>query len=110
MSDIVKTPAEMESVQWLPAPFPGAEIKLLANDEASGSNAFLIKLDPGVELAAHKHPSVEQNWVLDGEIECQGKVLGPGSFMFCPAGTEHGPFKSVNGGTMLCFFSGPVGL
>lgn len=105
MEEILLNENDME---WADAPFPNARLKVLKTDEKTGEITFLAKLDAGAELPAHKHPSSEAVYVLDGDIDFKDKTHVAGTYYYTPRGIEHGPFKSTKGCTLLCIFDGPM--
>jgi len=85
-------------VEGKPVSDPGAKhvtIRVLMGDEAGASNFTMrhFEVAPGGQTPYHTHPWEHEVFVLSG----QGKVLrkggetgvGPGSFVFVPAGEEH---------------------
>ena len=99
-----------ESVlQWLPVSVlhAGASEMILYKDEATGTYARLLKLEPG-----HKgnpvpmtHDFDEVVYNLSGEIvdDFTGKVYGPGTYAVFPAGQQHGPYSCPGGSVAIEF-------
>ncbi|MBC8182622.1 cupin domain-containing protein [candidate division KSB1 bacterium] len=77
----------------------GTQIKMLR--EHGESQTFLLKLPARFDLEGHAHIATEQHFVLDGEYESDGKKYGRGSYRLIPARTNHGPFISKFGATIL---------
>ncbi len=63
--------------------------------------AVLLKLDPGFEMEAHSHDRVENNYVLEGMFESQGREYPAGSFRRVPRLAVHGPIRSRGGAVVL---------
>jgi anti-sigma factor ChrR (cupin superfamily) len=57
-----------DQLEWKPSPFPGIQIKVLYEDKARGEMTCLLKWEPGASLPMHKHPELEQTWVLEGSF------------------------------------------
>ena len=83
-----------KDVEWMGTSVsPGIKRKVLALDKETKAHAVLSRYQPGVVFPRHTHRCMEQGYVLEGECEYQGKILGPGTHIIFPAGCEHGPFK-----------------
>ena len=89
------------NIQWQEAGgYPtGTRIKIL-RDEGS-VRTFLLKLPPGFRMEAHSHLATEQHFVLEGQYESGGKIFDTGTYRLIPGGTNHGPFSSEKGATIL---------
>jgi anti-sigma factor ChrR (cupin superfamily) len=84
-------PAEMD---WQTTRFPGCEIKTLLFDAGSGLVTALTRLAPGAILPDHEHVRIEQTYVLEGHLVDKegpdvGLSVGPGEFVWRPAGSRH---------------------
>jgi len=77
----------------------GTKIKMLRQD--GSARTFLLKLPPGFDMKAHSHIAAEQHFVLEGEYISSGKKFGVGSYRMIPSKSDHGPFTSENGATVL---------
>ncbi len=90
-----------QKIEWADANgYPtGTKIKMLRKE--GDSQTFLLKLAAGFDMEAHSHIAMEQHFVLEGEYESGGKKYGAGTYQFIPARTNHGPFISKNGATVL---------
>jgi len=90
-----------EEMEWSDATgYPsGTKIKILR--EEGESKTFLLKLPEGFDEGGHSHITTEQHFVLDGEYESDGKKYSSGSYRLIPARTDHGPFVSKHGATIL---------
>jgi anti-sigma factor ChrR (cupin superfamily) len=101
-------PAEMP---WDKMRFPGCECKTLLFDPASGLATVLIKMAPGATLPDHEHVLIEQTYVLEGSLVDKegpdaGLSVGPGEFVWRPAGSRHVAW-CPQGGTMIAIFQVP---
>ena len=90
-----------EEMEWSDARgYPtGTKIKVLRKE--GESQTFLLKMAAGFDMEAHSHIATEQHFVLDGEYESSAKKYGRGSYRLIPARTNHGPFISKFGATIL---------
>jgi len=101
-------PAEME---WQKMRFPGCEAKPLLFDPASGLVTALMRFAPGAVLPEHEHVKIEQTFVLEGRLVDKegpdaGLSVGPGEFVWRPAGSRHVAW-CPEGGLMLAIFQIP---
>ena len=101
-------PAEME---WQPTRFPGCEAKTLLFDPESGLVTALMRFAPGAVLPDHEHVKIEQTYVLEGRLVDKegpdaGLTVGPGEFVWRPAGSRH-VAVAPEGGLMLAIFQVP---
>lgn len=55
-------------VEWEPSQFAGIRMKVLYRNDAAGEMTVLLKWEPGACLPFHKHPEIEQSWVLEGVV------------------------------------------
>lgn len=68
-------------------------LKLLLQDPASGAEHYLVRYPAGMTARRHTHTAAHTIIVLEGKLQANGKVLGPGSYCHFPAGSvmHHGP-------------------
>lgn len=55
--------------------------------------------------AEHDHLGAEEMYVLTGDLQSEGRSLGPGDFVHAEAGTHHRPLRSIGGCTALMVVS-----
>ncbi|HKP86605.1 MAG TPA: cupin domain-containing protein [Blastocatellia bacterium] len=79
----------------------GIFIKPLYYDRASGLATTLVKMMPGTALPAHQHNGVEQLFILEGDCNVRGEVLGPGDYHRASTGTVHETTFTVHGTVFL---------
>lgn len=83
-------------------------LRLLHQDATSGAEHYLIRYPAGLTAQWHRHTAAHTIIVLDGRLETNGKVVGPGSYCHFPAGVamHHAP---AGGGSclLLVIFDGP---
>jgi anti-sigma factor ChrR (cupin superfamily) len=80
---------------------PGTLMKVLRRDEKGEPLTILLKLKEGFEMKEHSHMGNEQQFVLEGEYESEGRIYQNGSYRLIPGKTNHGPFKSEKGAVIL---------
>jgi quercetin dioxygenase-like cupin family protein len=73
-------------------------LRLLYEDPASGEEHYLVRYPAGVRGRPHRHSTAHTIVVLDGRLDANGHVIGPGSYAHFPAGevmqhqaTDDGP-------------------
>ena len=106
-SHVVK-PSTME---WKKTRFAGCEVKGLLFDKESGLVTALMRFAPGAVLPDHEHVKIEQTYVLEGKLVDKegpdaGLEVGPGEFVWRPAGSRH-VACCPEGGLMLAMFQVP---
>lgn len=111
--DILKV--HEDSLEWVPADFPRAQMKVLYMDARGGGQILLLKFEPYCEMPAHTHASSDEAaYILEGELkqvgpEGQEEVFRKGHLVYYPAGAEHGPFSTGEEGcTIISIFYGPL--
>lgn len=84
------------------------EVHTLYSDPTSGVEHYLIRYPAGLKTSLHTHSSSHTFVVLEGRLEVNGQVIGPGAYAHFPAGEvmRHAPV----GGSCLfvAIFDGPV--
>jgi anti-sigma factor ChrR (cupin superfamily) len=100
-----------KDMPWQPTRFPGCAVKPLMVDAASGLATLLFKMEPGAELPDHEHVLIEQTFVLEGSLVDKegpdaGLEIGPGEFVWRPAGSRHSAW-APKGGIFVAVFQIP---
>ena len=99
------------ALPWEKTRFPGIETKTLFLDKEGGLLTVLMRMAPGAILPDHEHVLVEQTYVLEGSLVDKegpdaGGAVGPGEFVWRPAGSRHVAW-CPEGGLMLAIFQVP---
>ena len=92
---------------WRKTRYAGVEWKKLEFDATTGRSAVLLRFAPGASYGAHRHPSGEQYYVLEGSLEDGGRTWGRGTFVHHPAGSAHKP-SSKEGCLLLVVLDAPI--
>jgi anti-sigma factor ChrR (cupin superfamily) len=100
-----------DEMGWDTARFPGCATKTLFFDKDTGVLTALFKMEPGAVLPDHEHTLIEQTYVLEGSLVDKegpdaGLEIGPGEFVWRPAGSRHSAW-APNGGLFLAIFQMP---
>ena len=78
------------SMEWQP----------LSRNEASGYEAFALRIHPGSRSTPHEHTRGEEFLVLEGElVDCDGQVFRAGDFVRYEPGSMH--WSHSPGGCLL---------
>ena len=78
---------------------------LVRHAAGEGPNIMIRQWAAGTELSRHAHPANEMFYILDGEVEVAGDVLGAGTCLFIPGGCEYGPLRVLQGtATLLRYY------
>jgi quercetin dioxygenase-like cupin family protein len=85
--------------QWQPF-VSGVSIKVLRKE--AGVMSYLLRLEPGAVLAAHRHPQDEECIVLDGTLQVGTHIqMGPGSYHLAHRGALHAAISTQTGATVF---------
>ncbi|HEY3523289.1 MAG TPA: cupin domain-containing protein [Candidatus Limnocylindrales bacterium] len=76
-------------------------LRLLYEDPASGEEHYVVRYPAGVEGRLHRHRAAHTMVVIDGSLEVNGRVIGPGSYAHFPAGS---PMRHQAAGGGPCLF------
>lgn len=61
-------------------------LRLLYEDPASGEEHYLIRYPAGLRGRVHRHTAAHTIVVLEGRLEANGQVIGPGAYAHFPPG------------------------
>lgn len=61
-------------------------LRLLYEHAESGTEHYLIRYPAGVKGRLHRHSAAHTIVVLEGRLEANGHVIGPGAYVHFPAG------------------------
>ncbi|MCW5799097.1 MAG: Cupin7 domain-containing protein [Nitrospira sp.] len=75
----------------------GLSMKVLFHDPVGSRTTMLLRLAPGGTLIGHRHPQVEELYVLEGSCLCAGEFLQVGDYHRAEAGTVHPVTSSEEG-------------
>jgi quercetin dioxygenase-like cupin family protein len=68
-------------------------LRLLYQDPDSGAEHYLIRYPAGLRAQRHRHTAAHTMIVLEGRLQANEAVVGPGAYVHFPAGTvmHHAP-------------------
>jgi quercetin dioxygenase-like cupin family protein len=76
-------------------------LRLLYEDPKSGEEHYLVRYPRGLKGRLHRHTSAHTLIVLDGRLEANGQIIGPGAYAHFPAGE---PMRHQAAGDEACLF------
>ncbi|HTZ37470.1 MAG TPA: cupin domain-containing protein [Stellaceae bacterium] len=118
MNDVVERPPGLRptvggstyvkpsEIEWKPTRFDKVSIKVLYENAERGEMTCLLKLEPGAHIPFHRHPEVEQSWVLEGSVEDHDGVAQAGDYIWRVPGSMHENF-SPQGAVLLAIYRKP---
>lgn len=95
-SDDSQEPAQTEE-GWQETPIPGFRIKLLAVSKDIGYETLMVEFAPGGRYPAHLHEYSEQLLIVSGNLQTEGRLLGPGDFIHGQPCSQHQELYSHGG-------------
>ena len=78
-----------QQLEWKKTQFDKVWLKVLYEDKEKGESTVLIKLEPGATLPYHKHPELEQAYVLEGSMYDHDGTCSAGEYVWRKAGSLH---------------------
>src|SRR4029077_16567871 len=61
-------------------------LRALYEDPQTGEEHYVVRYPAGTHGRAHRHTAAHSIVVLEGRLEANGRVFGPGSYLHFPAG------------------------
>ena len=95
-----------QDMEWKPSQFEGVDIKVLYEDKAKGELTCLLRWAPGTTLPFHKHPEIEQSWVVEGSFSDHEGICHAGEFVYRTPGSMH-ETHSAEGCILLAIYRKP---
>lgn len=83
---LASAPLDTLALDWIPLK-PGLAFKPLAYFPDNAGWQLLLKVDPGTEVALHRHTGPVHAFNLSGSRQLDtGEIVGPGGYVYEPAG------------------------
>lgn len=95
-----------QDMEWQQSQFEGVQIKVLYENKAAGELTCLLKWAPGTTLPFHKHPEIEQSWVLEGSFSDHDGICRAGEYVYRTPGSMH-ETHSAEGCIILAIYRKP---
>jgi quercetin dioxygenase-like cupin family protein len=96
-------PAHLE---WVPSQFPKISMKVLYRNDDEGEMTVLLRWEPGAVLPFHRHPEIEQSYVLEGSFYDHDGICRAGQYVWRKPGSLH-ETKSDEGCVLLAVYRKP---
>lgn len=95
-----------QDMDWAPTQFEKVQIKVLYENKEQGEMTCLIKLAPGAHLPMHKHPELEQAYVIEGSMYDHDGLCSAGEYVWRQGGSFH-ENQSDEGAVVLAIYRKP---
>lgn len=100
------TYVDPKAMEWRPSQFEGISIKVLYENKEAGELTCLLKWQPGATLPFHKHPEIEQSFVLEGSFYDHDGICKAGEYVWRKPGSFH-ETHSDEGAVLLAVYRKP---
>lgn len=91
ISDLPLFTVRAADVRWRPHRVPGVAIAKLYKDSVKREIVCLLRAEAGVCYPSHRHASVEEIFMLEGDLVINGEVYGVGDYIRSAPGSIHSP-------------------
>ena len=71
-----------QTLEWTPTRFKGITIKILYENREKGEMTCLLKWEPGSSLPFHRHPEIEQSYVIEGSFYDHDGIARAGDYVW----------------------------
>jgi quercetin dioxygenase-like cupin family protein len=78
-----------QDMEWKPTQIDKVSIKVLYENKELGESTVLLKLEPGAVIPFHKHPKLEQAFVLEGSMYDHDGTCRKGEYVWRKANSFH---------------------
>jgi len=78
-----------QQLEWRKTQFDRVWLKVLYENKEKGESTVLVKLEPGAHLPYHKHPELEQAYVLEGSMYDHDGTCSAGEYVWRKPGSLH---------------------
>lgn len=95
-----------EKLEWQKSQFDKIWMKVLYRNDEAGEMTVLLKWEPGAVLPFHKHPEIEQSWVLEGSFYDHDGICRAGQYVWRQPGSLH-ETRSDEGCLLLAVYRKP---
>jgi len=103
---VLPLPSEEREREWAwKEVAPGISCVLLSTDSKHQRVSLLVRLAPGVDYPPHRHASLEELHLLQGELEINDRKLFPGDYHRAEAGSIDARVRSTTGCTCVLITS-----
>jgi quercetin dioxygenase-like cupin family protein len=100
------TYVDPQALEWQPTQFDKIAMKVLYRDDATGEMTVLLRWEPGAALPFHRHPEIEQSFVLEGSFYDHDGICRAGQYVWRRPGSMH-ETRSDEGCLILAIYRKP---
>lgn len=93
-------------IEWEKSQFDKIWMKVLYRNDKEGEMTVLLKWEPGAVLPFHKHPEIEQSFVLEGSFYDHDGICRAGQYVYRHPGSMH-ETRSDEGCVLLAVYRKP---
>jgi quercetin dioxygenase-like cupin family protein len=90
-----------EDAEWEPLALPGIAFRRLHVDVASRQALVVVRAEAGARYPEHRHASVEEMFMLAGELRFGDRVYRAGDYIRSEAGSMHASSETPGGCSFL---------
>ena len=94
------------TMEWEKSQFDKIWMKVLYRNDKEGEMTVLLKWEPGAVLPFHKHPEIEQSFVLEGSFYDHDGICRAGQYVYRHPGSMH-ETRSDEGCVLLAVYRKP---
>ena len=95
-----------QDMEWQDTRFEGIQIKVLYQNVEKGEMTCMLKWAPGATLPFHRHPELEQSYVIEGSFQDHDGICKAGEYVWRTAGSKHETY-SEEGCVILAVYRKP---
>lgn len=83
------TIVDPSKIEWQRSQFDKIWMKQLYRNDETGELTVLLKWEPGAVLPFHRHPEIEQSFVLEGSFSDHDGLCRAGQYVWRKPGSMH---------------------
>ena len=85
-----------DELQWQSPRVEGIECAVLFVDLASRMRTLIVRARGGIKYPVHQHRGFEEIYMLEGELEINGKIYAAGDYIRSSPNSIHAPFTATD--------------
>ncbi|NJK30332.1 MAG: anti-sigma factor [Acaryochloris sp. RU_4_1] len=83
-----------QDLDWQPQSTPGVAVAIVHRDEIKRELVGFLRAEAGVCYPWHRHASVEELFMLEGDLVIGDTVYGAGDYIRSSPGSSHAPYTN----------------
>ena len=100
------TDVKPQDIEGQDTRFDGISIKVLYQDKEKNEMTCMLRWAPGATLPFHRHPELEQSYVIEGSFSDHDGICRAGEYVWRTAGSKHETY-SEEGCVILAVYRKP---